>query len=75
MPRIDIKDCESCPFRRDEEAHGPCDSEYWVECSRTGETIDGWDAAPENTKWKWSKSNKRSKNKFPPSCPLIKRKK
>jgi hypothetical protein len=55
-----IKSCEQCPLRTEEESHGPCDSDYWMECSLTGEVV-----ANSDNKAKWNKESK-----FPPFCPL-----
>ena len=56
--KIDIKDCKSCPFRREEESHGPCDSYYYSVCSQNGKQIQNED--------------KILKTKFPRWCPLNK---
>ena len=55
-----IKSCEKCPIRTEKESHGPCDSDYWMECSLTGKVV----ANSDNCESKWEKS------KFPPFCPL-----
>ena len=75
---IKIERCEDCPNRRDRESHGPCDSSNWVECKLTGLVIDGQDAGFESVKWKYKKGSyweRDPKAKFPPFCPLVKKKK
>jgi len=53
---IEVEECRECPVRVTKEMHGPCDSDYWAEC-----TLKDGKEIPEYFE-----------GKFPRWCPLEK---